>query len=45
MRSMTARSSMSATIPEPLETLRFNEDLTITVNGQYTYTRDGQAQF
>lgn len=29
-------------IPEPLESLRFNEDLTITVNGQYTYSRAGQ---
>lgn len=29
-------------IPEPLESLRFNEDMTITVNGQYTYARDGQ---
>lgn len=31
------------TIPEDLETIRFNEDLTITVNGLYTYRRDGIA--
>ena len=30
------------TIPEPLESLRFNEDLSITVNGLYTYDRNGQ---
>jgi len=37
-------SKVVVTIPEPLEKIRFNEDKTITVNGQYTYSRDGTPQ-